>query len=229
MGLFCFWLQVEAQELRTFTSRDGQSVRAAVVDFVGETVTLQREDGRTFPVPLNSLSEEDVRYVKSLDIAAVRLALVTQRARPTVEAKTKLGRKEKRKRGYVEYEERDAWYDVTVKLPTSAPVGLTKLRAEYRQYKFSAEMAAEKRSDGELEVTEGTYEISLLNPGAEVTFSTEKVALQETKLASGVVWIEGGRRTSADELRGVWVRLYSGDTLLVEYATPSNLPERQTW
>ena len=54
-------------EMRTWTDNTGSfSVKARLIDFNQESVTLQKEDGSDIRVPVARLSDEDVRYIKSL-------------------------------------------------------------------------------------------------------------------------------------------------------------------
>lgn len=53
-----------AAELRTFTSKDGRTVRAELVSTKADQVTLKREDGQTFTVNAGSLSEADLSYIQ---------------------------------------------------------------------------------------------------------------------------------------------------------------------
>lgn len=51
-------------ETRTWTSTDGRSLEGSLQSANETEVTVRREDGRTFPIPLASLSQEDQDYVK---------------------------------------------------------------------------------------------------------------------------------------------------------------------
>lgn len=50
---------------RTFTSTDGRQLRAAPVSRTDTTITVRREDGQTFVLPLDKLSPADQAFVKA--------------------------------------------------------------------------------------------------------------------------------------------------------------------
>lgn len=53
-------------QIRTWTNLKGQKITAKFVSRSADSVTIQREDGREFVVPLNTLSQEDYDYVKEV-------------------------------------------------------------------------------------------------------------------------------------------------------------------
>lgn len=61
----CFAVHATGVETeRAFKSTTGQEMRAAFVSLKGETVTLRRADGKSFPLPVSRLSADDQAYVK---------------------------------------------------------------------------------------------------------------------------------------------------------------------
>ena len=58
---------VDAQgKFRQFHDRQGRTVQAQVLKVSGDRVTIKREDGRTFTVPLSVFSETDQKYIRGL-------------------------------------------------------------------------------------------------------------------------------------------------------------------
>jgi hypothetical protein len=55
-----------AEEWRDFTNTGGVTIRAKVVSLEGDEVTIQREDGQRFTIPIATLSSDDQAYLKSL-------------------------------------------------------------------------------------------------------------------------------------------------------------------
>lgn len=51
-------------ELRVFTNQSGVTIKARVLVINKGKVTIEREDKKKFSIPLDSLSEEDVKYLK---------------------------------------------------------------------------------------------------------------------------------------------------------------------
>lgn len=56
--------RAHAQEFRSFTDVKGRSIKAKLIGVANGQVTIQREDGQQFPLPLNLLSAADQEYVK---------------------------------------------------------------------------------------------------------------------------------------------------------------------
>ena len=51
-------------EIRVFTNQSGVTIKARVLAINKGKVTIEREDKEKFSIPLDSLSEEDVKYLK---------------------------------------------------------------------------------------------------------------------------------------------------------------------
>ncbi|MEM0897277.1 MAG: hypothetical protein AAGJ79_10355, partial [Verrucomicrobiota bacterium] len=52
-------------DLRDFTSRDGKTMRAALLFYGDGLVTVKREDGRTFESGIDIYSDLDQRYIRA--------------------------------------------------------------------------------------------------------------------------------------------------------------------
>ncbi|MEO1831994.1 MAG: hypothetical protein ABGZ08_05620, partial [Akkermansiaceae bacterium] len=50
--------------LRVFTNRSGVTIKASVDSVSGEKVTIVRGDNKKFTIPINSLSDEDKKYLR---------------------------------------------------------------------------------------------------------------------------------------------------------------------
>jgi len=77
--LFClfglFTVTLTAKEpIRTWTNTDGQTIEARFIDEKMDKVRIRRTDGRVFNIPLDTLSEVDQKYVKSLAVDKLRLS-----------------------------------------------------------------------------------------------------------------------------------------------------------
>ena len=88
----CFWSTpgVNGAEIRTWTSKSGKfTVKAELLSFDQEVVSLRRTNGKTIKVPLAKLSEEDQEYV--LDQPKPKAEPVAAREEESVAALEKLG------------------------------------------------------------------------------------------------------------------------------------------
>ena len=76
--LFCLFgllvVSLHAKDpIRTWTSADGRTIEARFIDEKKDKVRIRRTDGRVFNIPLDNLSEEDQKYVKSLAVDKLSL------------------------------------------------------------------------------------------------------------------------------------------------------------
>ena len=54
----------QKKELRFFTNRKGVKIRASVESVTSENVTIKREDGKRFTLPISMLSDADGEFLK---------------------------------------------------------------------------------------------------------------------------------------------------------------------
>ena len=59
-----FLAAAQAEEFRTFTNAKGQSIKAKMVNVANGAVTIQREDGQQFTLPMGTLSAVDQAFIK---------------------------------------------------------------------------------------------------------------------------------------------------------------------
>ncbi|MCB1088505.1 MAG: hypothetical protein KDM63_15820, partial [Verrucomicrobiae bacterium] len=60
----CLLFSVLPSEARTFTSVDGRTIEADLVDVAGETAKIKRSDGTEFALPVSSLSPSDREFIE---------------------------------------------------------------------------------------------------------------------------------------------------------------------
>jgi len=87
----------------------------------------------------------------------------------------------------------------------------------------------EKSGMDTIEKVKGDAKLSSLK-GREVScVTTSEVTLRQQKLAPNVVFMNGGASSATDSIAGVWVKIFSGDTELMEYANPSTVIGKYKW
>jgi hypothetical protein len=80
LGCCLLCLSASGQEIRTFTNQSGVTLRAKLVAVVGDQVTIMREDGRQFTLPIATLSTADQDYVRQNAAKPAAPAAVSQPA-----------------------------------------------------------------------------------------------------------------------------------------------------
>lgn len=61
----------ESTELRIWTNKEGKTLLAKLQSASDDSVTIEREDGKTFELPLSSLSRLDIEYIQKSQPEAV--------------------------------------------------------------------------------------------------------------------------------------------------------------
>ncbi len=231
-------------QARTLTAADGRAIEAEVVGFEGaDKVTIKRADtGKSFTLPIDSFSEGDrtalraeavesagaVKKPKPLPADALvlelgRVKFDTRREKQDIE----LSNGSVRRNG-ISITEEDWGYSVTLRNTTLKPV--EGLRAEYILF-VKADNPGESavRADARLKRTTGALAFDPVPPGDRVTLRTQPIVVRKRELANGIVWRGSDDAKSRDSLHGVWLRIYQGDKLVLEQASPGNLSQTESW
>ncbi|MEM8866873.1 MAG: hypothetical protein AAGC73_01270 [Verrucomicrobiota bacterium] len=230
--LACLGLDA-AEPFRELTNPKGQSINARPVGVYGDKIQIEMQDGRKMSVSTSLFSQEDALYLD--DWAISYLAGKDQLLK--VEAK----RKEVRTKDYkkdvpltsggvaedaLEVEEFDGFYEVS--LTNQSELKIDLLRVEYRIFSEQEDIAQRESEDVRYTRKGGLLEYTL-GPRETKMQTTESVKLVETKLGKGIVWSGGGDLKQKAKMAGVWCRVYSGDTMIQEFAQPTVLMKRANW
>jgi hypothetical protein len=121
----------------------------------------------------------------------------------------------------VSYEEIQATYTVNIR-NTSFMKDSPPLVAKYRVFV--------KRDDGKRNPRDvkpvmipGEAVIPAVKSGEKYAFETAPVKLVKTALDPNFYYINHAQQSTSDKLVGIWLRLFQGDKLVVEYALPPSL------
>lgn len=221
---------------RTLTAADGRVIEAEVLGFEGERVRIKRADtGQVFTLPLEAFAEADREVLRaeaakapekpakappklSARDVAIELGRVRFDARKSkVDVKMADGSTAK---GLLEVMEEDWGYTVTLRNLTGAPV--EGLRAEYRLFTKIDEL---KNSGRAPRIRRKAFALAFetLPASGRVAARTEFVTTRKTDLKGGYEWAGTGDNDTRDTLHGIWLRIYQGDELVLESASPSGL------
>ncbi|MDQ8193570.1 hypothetical protein QEH59_03990 [Coraliomargarita sp. SDUM461004] len=222
---FCFSSESTAKaEFRTFTDSTGREMEAKLNQVSGEDVYIERRDGLATKVDITRFSKEDQIYIRDwartamLQDGAIEVRFTTE-----VDNKTRWA---SNGGGIM----RKTWkQSYGIVLTNDAYIDIKDIRIEYLIFKFEDALAAEKRSEGEIRYLFGQTKVPTLKAGQEASVETEKFPMLETKLESGYYWKNGGKETSEDEMRGIWIKVYVGDILATEVSKPENLMRKEQW
>ncbi len=227
---------------RLLTAADGRTIDAEVTGFEGtEKVTIKRADtGQTFTLRIDSFDERDqtalrneaaeadkkakVASAKALVLDLERVKFDTRREKQDIRLADGTTR-----RDGITITEDDWGFSVTLRNTTMNPV--EGLRGEYILFVKvddpSRKTAA--RSENRLKRISGKLAFGPVPGGGRSIARTEPVVVRKTELAKGIIWTATDETKSRDTLEGVWLRVYQGDALVMESASPASLMSTETW
>jgi hypothetical protein len=123
-------------------------------------------------------------------------------------------------KGLLEVTEEEWGYTVTLRNLTGAPV--EGLRAEYRLFTKIDELKNSGRAP-RIRRKAFALDFETLPAAGRISARTEFVTTRKTDLKGGYEWAGTGDNDTRDTLHGIWLRVYQGDELVLESASPSGL------
>jgi hypothetical protein len=217
-------LSAGESNFRTFSDSQGREMNAKLTQVSGEDIYIERLDGLSTKVKISIFSKEDQEFIRdwgrkeTLKNDAIRVRFITD-----VEDKSGW---EDSGGGIV----RKTWKEsYGIELSNESQLDLKNIRIEYLIFKFEDAMAAQKRSEGEIRYLTGETKVPALKVRSKARASTKKFPMLETKLAPGYRWAGGGKETSEDEMRGIWIKVFVGEILATEVSKPENLIRKESW
>ncbi|MGC6456031.1 MAG: hypothetical protein ACON39_01995 [Coraliomargaritaceae bacterium] len=200
-------------------------MQAKIKQVSGDEVYIERQDGLATKLSTSILCKEDQAYIKSwAQKKVLKNGAIEVRFSDEESEKSTVGN------GGINTTKYDAHYEVILKNTTDEVI--EDIRVEYLMLKFEDKVAAKKRSEGELERKKGKLHLANLPGRSEKRLQTDPFSMMETELEAGYVWSggEAGKaRKSKDKLEGIWVKIYAGDTLVLQQARPQSLIRKEVW
>lgn len=234
---FLFAASLAQAEMRTLTDTQGRTIEADVIAVNDTQAKIRRADGQVFDLPLDRLAEADRKALtawakqqesKPRPLAPGTLEVQMSRGKfssETVETDVTLTSGATVKNGRVTTEEK--WgYSFLLNNRGSAP--LTELRAEYILYATVDNVHKEGKKEG-LREARHQSKIEDVPAFGRVDFRTETVSVFKMKYKGNIVSAATGDRKSRETLHGIWIRIYLGDELLHEAASPESLKREGGW
>ena len=240
LGLSLGLASVLGCQARTLTSTDGRVIEAEVIGFEGtDKVTIKRADtGKTFTVAIDSFAESDraalgaeateaAKKPKPLPAGSIvlelgRVKFDTRREKQDITLTDGSTRHDG-----ITITEEDWGYSVTLRNTTLKPID--NLRGEYILF-VKVDTTAEQigRAEARLTRSTGALAFESLPAGGRITARTQPIIARKRELANGIVWNSRDAKTR-DTLHGIWLRIYQGETLVLESASPGTLINTESW
>jgi len=208
---------------RTFKDPEGREMEAKLTLVSGDDVYIERRDGLATKVDISIFSKDDQAFIRqwakkdALTGGGVDAQFKTHISDRSGWNSSGGIRRKQWKQGYKIVVENNSGFD------------MKDVRVEYLVLKFEDAVAAQKRSEGVERKLKGSAKIGTIAKRSTGTVETEQFPMLETKLEPGYHWVGGGKKTSEDEMRGIWVKIYAGDLLAAEISKPENMSRKYSW
>ncbi|MFA6289034.1 MAG: hypothetical protein WC661_16755 [Opitutaceae bacterium] len=227
-------------EMRTLTDKQGRSIKVEVISVENGVAKVKREDGRTFELALNQLSEADrkdlLEWAKkqasiipagAIDAVFGRAKFKSTKLNTEVVMRTLTSGRQEIAGSIITIGE-DWGYSVTLTNRLSKP--LTNVRIEYQLFVKPTAGAGNSSQGTALVRTSGQKVIAAIDARDKALFQTTTIRATKTELEGNVKWSKtGGTAPVKDTLYGIWARIYVGDQLVSEVSTPDALAAKETW
>jgi hypothetical protein len=217
-------LQLVGSNFRTFSDSQGREMEAKLTRVSGEDVYIERHDGLNTKVNISIFSEEDQKYIREWERKeTIKDDAIEIRFKTDVESKS----------GWESHGtgiEKKTWREsYAIVLTNKSQIDIKDIRIEYFILKYEDALAAQKKVEGEILTLTGVTKVPLLKARGEATAETKKFPMLQTRLEPGYVWRGGGKKTSEDDMQGIWVKVYVGEVLAAELSKPENLVHKEKW
>lgn len=246
-ALALFVASSASAEMRTFTNSQGREIEAEVTAVSGTKVTLKMGNGKSYTIPITSLSKPDQLYVKVWKDLKEEGGMKKEdgagkdegakKPAPVIPDKVNYvfeidADKERVKRGSKEENDmgesrRDEWI-YQVELENRSRIKLEGLQMSYRVY-VDAEASKKMTFDEPPKYYGGRVEIEPMDDGASVMLKTKEVPLNELELAPGYVFNDGSRNDLEDKLEGIWLKIWHGDKKVAEFKSNNSTVKKAKW
>lgn len=218
----CLGTITHAAGFHTFKDTQGREMEAKITRVSGEDVYIERRDGLNTKVKRSIFSQEDQTYITEWAHNALLESGIFE-----VRFSQKTDSRRESESGGIERDDRKVHYNIIIN--NKAYEDFSDLRVEYLILKFEDALSAQKRSEGTIKRIKGSANLNQIRARKEAQVSTKDFSMLNTKLAPGYVWSSGGKKTSKDVLKGIWVKIYVGDTLAYETSKPENMMRKERW
>jgi len=218
-------LPAATTDLHDFTDQQGRTLKAEIINVIGQEVSLQRADGENFKVKISIFSSADQDFIRQWalkEAADAKGDALTFVARLDGSNNTTAQTSDQTIQRWL------AGFKVT--LTNQSSMELQKLRVDYQLFKHAAVPGAADPSTDPITRTAGTYTFDLVPPNGDQTFITVKIPLSSYTLNPGYTWASNANRSVSDDLLGVWLRVYAdnGD-LIQEWCSRPSLMKTEKW
>lgn len=217
LALFVITAGLLPAETRTLTDQFGRTITADVIALEGNTLKIRRDDGIVFDLPIANLSIEDQKAIR--EWAAKQPKPVEAVFEPTPELMpVAISRFKASSRNLLKWEGYSHTHEMwgySIQLTNKHLRTIDNLRIEYNLF-------SQTYADlGTPQTIAGSKKIDPMRVNDSINVKT-----QTTEVCKRRDMYYGN---SGGEMRGVWVKVYSGDKLLHDFSSPEGLKDNERW
>ena len=214
-----------ADEWVTLENNGGQSIRLKLLSLQDNIVHIQMQNGRNAKTPLSVYNEASQAHIrqhfyqrllvpKNFDVKFSEVRLPNKNRHLHTKGSMKIT---------------DFCRAYSISLKSHIPVPLHDIRLEYIVFHFQDVLDAVKSTEGRIRRVKGQLKLANLDANAQQSLQTEPIDMSATKLLPHVPTLRGGARSTRDRLKGIWIKLYVGDQLVLEQSQPARLATNEVW
>jgi hypothetical protein len=206
-------------EVQLLTDNQGRSIKADVLAVTGDQVKIKRDDGKTFELPLASLTEENQRSLRQW--AAKGAAEIPGDAIMIELSRGVFDSSKREDISTITTEEK--WgYNVTASNRSSKTI--SDLRFDYVLFVKPDFEPGKDQVASKLKRSTGSNSVAQIASISKIAFRTSSIKIYKQKLKPGWIWGKtGNAEMLRDTLYGIWIKAYVGDQLVAEVCTPESL------
>lgn len=207
---------------RTFTDQFGRAITAELISVDGDQISIRRDDGQLFTLAASKLTEEDQNYIKAWvakQPSRVSAANVGKSSPDPKKILVNLSRGKFETRTITKYDsyihKHEQWgYSIQITNQHLQPLG--NLRIEYNLF---ARTFADTSTPS---VITGSKILEVVGSRRSEVFRTRSAEVCKTKDTYFGYNSQG-------EMRGIWLRIYVDDQVIIEQSSPESLMKDEKW
>jgi hypothetical protein len=222
ISVLLFGVSLLHADPRTFTDQFGRAITAELISVDGDQIRIRRDDGQIFTLAASKLTDDDQKYIKewaSKQPASISAAAIGKSTPDPKKILVNLSRGKFETRTITKYDsyihKHEQWgYSIQITNQHLQPV--ENLRIEYNLF---ARTFADTSTP--LVITGSKAFEVLASRRSEVfrTLSAEVCKTKDTYFGYN----------SQGEMRGIWLRIYAGDQVIIEQSSPESLMKDEKW
>ena len=234
--------RISHAETLTLTDKQGRSIKADVIGVESETVKIKREDGRSFDLPLDTLSDDSRKELDAwakreadkppaagmIEVSAARGKFNSSKTQQSESIITRYTDGSSKTTTRIRYTVQEDWgFSLTVSNKSLKPI--EGLRAEYKLFGENSGQTGRigpggpAGPGGRARSGISTVSIERLKARDQIVFKTGTLTFTKSYLQGESIPSVGS------QLQGVWVRIYRGDVLVHEASSPETLRLNKEW